>query len=158
MEILVHIITPIIIAVSSFLGIQQPEEVTSVELGLIEEVSPRGQEGGFAMPASGCSYDYSDPTEEHGHADLTDCSGFPIIEIDPPIVRSGEEVDVDWNVGDHTGCEITYKDQVVNIPNGGSNTGTISGVVLTAETLFTLTCNDGSATAVGRVLPKIQET
>ncbi len=132
-------------------GALQADEPVSVAGG-VYEASPKGEAGGFAIPASGCSP--ADP-RWHGYP-IHDCAVKPEIKVDKPIIRYGETVVVDWDPRTHTGCEVAPFEAPV--PNGA-----VAGsepVQPTGEITFTIICdgvgNEDAATV--KVLPRIQET
>ncbi len=166
MENIFNSIAPALLFVSSLLGLgTQPEQlnpapeiniVESVELGL-SETSPRGEQGGFAMPASGCSAIPPHPN--------TGCppGALPIITVDKPLVRYGDDVVITWNPNGYTDCLLsTNLISLTGAPNpvtppigsvGGSRTDTLTG-----QETYTITCTGGSDSVTVKVLPRIQET
>lgn len=125
-------------------------EPSSVEVGLAE-LSPAGEAGGYAMPASGCS-----ASDWHG-AGLHDCNQQPEITVDNPIVRIGEETTLRWDTNGISGCEL-----LGNLNNQGPVTGSGSEVVAPfADTTYVIICDEEAAytqMVTVRVLPRIQET
>ena len=123
----------------------------SVELGL-REMSPKGSEGGFAIPASGCSSG-------------CDHAPDPVITVDKPIVRYGDSVKIHWNPKTNTGCQLSEN---VNVLVGGLNPTTTPNAMAVGsridlpegESIYTITCNRSGHTdsATVKVLPRIQET
>lgn len=153
METVLNIVASFFLAVTGAGGgdavatAQTPE---SVEVG-IAEVSPAGEAGGYAMPASGCS-------EEDWHGEgLHDCNQQPEIELDDPIVRIGEETTLRWDPNGIDRCVL-----VGNLENEGPVNGPGSEVIAPfADTTFVIICDNNAGytdTVTIRVLPRIQET
>lgn len=119
------------------------QDTGSVELGLIE-LSPNGEAGGFAIPASACS----DPS--------SGCPGIPSITAAPPIIRIGDTAVVSWDPQSHSNCNL-----IGNLAAEGpvSSSGS-EDVTPTAETIYRIECDgfEHEDSAVVRVLPRIQET
>lgn len=99
----------------------------SVEVG-VSSLSPLGEAGGRAVPASGCS-DLHD----------SDCND-PTITTSKTFTRIGDDVEICWNPDNHTACtlsdNLTGDPNVIacdtqNIPTHGTRT-------------FTITCTDGA--------------
>lgn len=180
METMFHVITPFILAVGGLFGFAAQDTVIennvqvmreeSVELGL-SETSPRGEMGGFAIPASGCSP--VDPTGHRVPYPVHDCSTLPDISVDKPVIHYGDSVTVSWDPKTQVNCVLSAN---VMALVGGSNPATAPNANLassitnpprittpTGETTFTITC-DGNVnpnnidTVIVKVLPKIQET
>lgn len=153
MESIFSIVTSFLMAVTGAAGIGTDAVAvapSSSEIG-IAELSPAGEAGGYAMPASGCS-----DNQWHGNG-LHDCGRQPIITIDDPIVRTGEETTLRWDNNGIDGCVL-----VGNVAEQGPVTGpgftTISPV---ADTTYIIICDNEQTytqTAFVRVLPRIQET
>jgi hypothetical protein len=167
METVLNIIAPVVVFVASLMGfggnyaqVVAIEEPRSVEIGL-SEVSPKGEAGGFAMPASGCSA--ASPTW-HG-LPVHDCATFPDITVSKPIIRIGDPVTVSWDPRTHTNCVLSSNvTSLTSSPNPSTPpVGTAIGSRIdnpTGETIYTITC-DGVGnydTAAVKVLPRIQET
>jgi hypothetical protein len=155
MQMLVHVFAPAMLFFAALFGTHTAAPAqTSVELGLYE-VSPRGDAGGFAMPASGCSP--ADP-QWHGYP-IHDCAVHPDISVDKPIIRLGESVIVSWDPHTHTNCVLSNNVMALTpVPDGnvaGNRTDYPTG-----ETTYSIVCdgagNEDSATV--KVLPRIQET
>lgn len=123
---------------------------SSVEIGLAE-LSPAGEAGGYAMPASGCS-----AAQWHG-AGLHDCNQQPTIDVDDPIVRIGEETTLRWDSNGISGCQL-----LGNLTNQGPVTGSGSEVITPfADTTYVIICDEEAEytqAVTVRVLPRIQET
>ncbi len=168
METIFNLLAPVIMLVSGLMGLGDAhiaqvatiQEQRSVELGLTE-VSPKGEAGGFAMPASGCSS--ADP-DWHG-APVHDCSTLPDIRTNNPIIRLGDPVTVSWDPRGNTGCVLSSNVTALvsspnpaTAPNGNAIGSRIDSP--TGETIYTITCtgtgNRDQATV--KVLPRIQET
>lgn len=167
MESLLQILTPIFFFTSALLGlgsetvqINAPEYTAtpSVELGLYE-VSPRGEAGGFAMPASGCGV-------VHNGRPVHECAtSAPDISVDKPIVRLGDPVTINWNPKANINCVLSSNVMALtSSPN--PSTAPVAGVAgsrvdsPTGVTTYSITCQDtGNVDAVSvKVLPRIQET
>jgi hypothetical protein len=157
METIFNILAPAILLLSSVTGwggdlAQAPQIVESVEMGL-SEMSPRGEAGGFAMPASGCSVAAS-----HG-LPIHDCSILPDITADKLWVRLGDPVTVTWNPRVHVNCVLSNNLMaLIPAPNGNVPGSRID--YPTGETTYTIICDgEGNRDAVTvKVLPRIQET
>jgi hypothetical protein len=175
MEILLQLFTTVALFTAGVLGqgatqlldTQNTQVLTdSVELGL-NEVSPNGEAGGFAIPASGCS-----PVNPIGHNSpfpIHDCNTPPDITVDKPIVRVGDPVTVSWDRKTHLQCVLSSN---VMALRGGPNPLTAPDVSLTGsptgsridspqnETVYSIICqgtgNRDSVTV--KVLPQIQES
>ncbi len=141
-----EIIAGFILALTSLLGfnnLQDTEHLASVELGLAE-VSPLGEEGGYAVPASGCSY--ITQLDSHGEICVSD---IPLsLELDAfpnPTTYNGSTM-LDWTVYGATGCDAS------DGWSGGKDAGDGSWYQivnnLTATTTFTLTCYDDVGNSV----------
>lgn len=113
METIFNTIAPLILFASSLFGFEYTvpssgvaQTVQSVELGL-SETSPRGDEGGYAVPASGCSS--LDPLWGDGRHPDSVCpvNPGPTITAFPPIIRYGESVSITWNANNNPGCVLT---------------------------------------------------
>lgn len=131
-----------------------PTQPTSVELGLYE-VSPRGEAGGFAIPASGCS-----PASPSWHGyPIHDCTVYPDITADKLIVRYGEDVEVSWNPYSHVNCVLSETVMVLTpLPDGDVADSRIDEP--TGETTYSIVC-DGAGnrdSVTVKVLPRFQET
>lgn len=157
MQALVSFIAPVIIFVSTLISGSQPpsaqgpvSQVSSVELGL-HETSPKGAEGGFAMPASGCS--------DTSHGPIHDCATIPTISVDKPIVRLGDSVTVTWNPHGHTNCSLSINlSSKTPAPNANATGSLVDSP--TGETSYSIVCDGAGnqASVTVRVLPRIQET
>lgn len=126
---------------------QTSEEVVdlfdTVEIGLAE-VSPLGPDGGYAVPASGCSYT--------GHGTVHECTG-PDITADPPIVRYDGEVEICWDPGGYlSGC--TLSDNLT----GNGNSAACETVTLVSESTFDINCGTDTSSVTVLVLPQVEET
>ncbi len=158
METLINIVASAVLFVGSIVGLgsdatplvatlQQP----SVEFGL-SEVSPRGEAGGFAMPASGCS--------DTSHGPIHDCALVPEINVNKSIIRLGDPVIVSWDPRSNTNCVLS--DNVMALPPAtpDGNVADSRSSIPSGETTYTITCdgagNEDSASV--KVLPRIQET
>lgn len=159
MELISYIVLTLGALFSGFSGVPEtPSAVlasASVELG-IQEVSPRGEAGGFAIPASGCSD--ADP-DWHGFP-IHDCSVLPEINTNKPVIRYGEDVIITWDPHSHINCVLSGN--VTDLPPVGAD-GNFPGTrtdTPTGETTYTITCDGvGNADAATvKVLPRIQET
>lgn len=165
METVLNFFTPILMLASSVMGVGSVAasdhaavsvDQASVELGLTE-TSPRGAQGGFAMPASGCSA--ADP-RWHGYP-ITDCSIMPDITTNKSIIRLGGSVIISWDPKIHQNCVLSPNVTRLNTPStpdgnvAGSRTDTPTG-----ETSYSIVCdgagNQDSVTV--KVLPRIQES
>ena len=141
---MIDFIIAAMMAVGAFFGMSNGASINidTVEIGLAE-VSPRGVAGGFAIPASGCSY------PAHG-----ECSD-PSITSSDPIVRYGEDVEICWDPGAHDSCVLS---------SNLTGTAAVAGcedVAVYADTTYTISCDDGvTAEASVQVfaLPLIEET
>lgn len=168
METIFNLLAPAIMLVSSLMGLGDAHTAQvatvqaqrSVELGLTE-VSPRGEAGGFAMPASGCSA--ADPNW-HGEP-IHDCASLPDIRTNSPIIRLGDPVTVSWDPRGNTSCVLSSNvTSLITSPNPATAPdGNVIGSRIdspTGETIYTIVCagagNQDAATV--RVLPRIQET
>ena len=161
MEQILSFALSIAFAFSSLIGVapQVPaslaiSESSSVELGL-REVSPKGEAGGFAIPASGCS---AASPEWHG-APIHDCATFPDISVDKPIIRLGDPVEVSWDPRTHANCILSGNVmELTPVPNPNSIDSRTD--YPTGETTYTITCEGAGNTdsASVKVLPRIQET
>ncbi len=170
METLLTLLMPILLFGSSLLGftsdVPDSKQVVadrvpqSVELGL-REMSPNGEEGGFAIPASGCSSTdlyYGDGT--HPVPNATNCpNNIPIITAVPAIIRAGDSTLISWDPKQGLSCSLSLTvtklngNAVVNPDAIGS-----SSDYPTAQTKYTIRCHNGNAEAIVKVLPVIQET
>ncbi len=163
MEIITYIAASLLLFSSSFSGIggvsilpEMQKQQPTVELGL-REVSPQGEDGGFAIPASHCSA----PNAE----DTCDTSNKPDINVNKPIVRMGEEVIVTWDPNGNTGCALSSTvTKLVAAPNPAqapnanvheSRTDFPEGM-----TTYTIACAGANNTDsdVVKVLMEIEET
>jgi hypothetical protein len=156
MDILIQSLTAIALLISSVTGVSLPiaQVPDSIEVGL-SEVSPRGEEGGFAMPASGCSA--SDP-EWHGGA-IHDCEIRPDSSVDKPIIRLGSPVVVTWDPRSHTNCVLS-DNLMATTPTPDGDVADNRTMYPTGETVFSIICDgvgNGDAVSV-QVLPRFQET
>jgi len=153
MESVFNIIASLLIAVTSLVGGEQASNnvaPSSVEIG-IAELSPRGESGGYAMPASGCSED-----QWHGNG-LHNCGRQPVIELDDTIIRIGEETELRWDPNGIDNCVL-----LGNLQNQGpvvaAGSETIEPI---ADTTYVIICDNEqeyTQTVTVRVLPRIQET
>jgi hypothetical protein len=161
MEIIVQVFVATLLSVASLLGggnvfVSVPD--ASVEIGL-REMSPKGELGGFAIPASGYG-------QIHNGLPEHDCpSSAPDIRVDKPIVRSGEPVIVTWDPKANVGCTLSATvTRLVTSPNPttapnanatGSRIDTPTG-----ETTYAIVCtgSGNSDVVVAKILPRIQET
>lgn len=157
METLIHLIAPLAMFIAGVTGFSSGSTSAvatanqqSVEFGL-SEVSPRGVEGGFAMPASGCS----DTT----HGPIHDCALYPEINVNKAIIRLGESIVVSWDPRSNTNCVLTTN--VTALPPATPNGNVVGSrdATPTGETTYSISC-DGNRTdsATVKVLPRIQET
>lgn len=165
METIFNIITPIVMFASSILGLGgqntlstqdtiSEETPSSVEIGLYE-TSPRGEEGGFAMPASGCSA--ADPLW-HGYP-IHDCSILPDISTNKPIIRLGDPVTIFWDPKIHGGCLLSSNVEALSpTPDAGIADSRVD--YPTGETSYSIVCDGvgNSDSVTVKVLPRIQET
>ncbi len=184
MQAVLNIFAPVFLFTSSLLGFTVPiqnqslpseQAPQSVELGL-REVSPNGERGGFAIPASGCSATNPNPNPNWGdgtHFDFnaTCLSARPTITVDKPIVRMGEMVTISWDPKLNIGCVFSTNMTALTgglNPNTAPNPMIVSGtagnparkVIRSSQTTYSITCdgllNQDSVTV--KVLPRIQET
>lgn len=88
----------------------------------------------------------------------------PSITADPGSVDSGDDADVVWNVGenDPAACTLTADNGGTGLPDSyaaalAAPNGTDT-VTITETTTFTITCPNGSASAIIRAIPKIFES
>ena len=153
MESILSIITSLLFAVTgATAGAETPAAAgpSSVEIGLAE-LSPAGEAGGYAMPASGCS-----AADWHGRG-LHDCNQQPLIDVDDPIVRMGENTTLRWNPNGISNCRL-----LGNLTNQGPVSRAGSEVITPfADTTYVIVCDNQSAytqSVTVRVLPRIQET
>jgi hypothetical protein len=136
-----EILAALLIAVSTFFTGFFVTPEPSVEIG-ISSLSPAGVEGGFAVPASGCS-DLHD----------NDCA-VPVITAETDLVRKGETVEICWNPDNHTSCTLS--------PNlsGNANAIACDNPTVTNATTFSITCTDGipgESTVQVEVVPTVFE-
>ena len=136
----------------------------SVELGL-NEVSPNGEAGGFAIPASGCSA--ADPRWHGGPADAGCVTVTkPTITVDKPIIRVGDTVKISWDPKGNAGCVLSPNVQALTVTPLNTATAPNANAVgskndtPTAETTYSIVCGaaGNEASVSVRVLPRIQET
>jgi hypothetical protein len=137
MEIISALLATITIFFSGLFMPAQP----SVEIG-ISSLSPAGIEGGYAVPASGCS-DLHD----------NDCAA-PTITTSRNLVRKGDPVEICWNPDNHISCTLS--------PNlsGNPNILACDTVTLQNKTQFSISCTDGlpgESTVTVEVVPTFQE-
>jgi len=148
MESVVHILTTLILAVSSMTGIGggalvESQSPGSSELG-ISELSPRGLAGGFAMPASGCS----------SHTHVGEICGDPEIELEDPIIRDDDETQLCWDPNGRTDCRL-----LGDLQNRGPVTGPgCETVNPNSDATYILICGNDVFPVTLRVLPRVQET
>lgn len=180
MEIIAHTLTTFIVFVSGLTGINQlhlaefvPQEPqASVEFGL-QEMSPNGADGGYAMPASGCSatnpvgnLDWGDGTHSDPIKGVTPntCPTVPTITVDRPIVRQGDTVKISWNVNFNKSCILSSNvmDLIVSPLNVTSavnpNINGSRNDQPQSMTTYTISCEGGSAAVTVKVTPRIVET
>ncbi len=139
-------------------GVANDTPPASVELGL-REVSPNGEEGGFAVPASGCS-------RPHPAGYYHDCEEQkPDITVDKPLVRYGDQVVVSWNPKLNINCVLSENVRsLTGTPNPATapNANAVGSRIdeLTGEVTYTITCTGaGNVDQVtAKILPRIQET
>jgi len=153
MESVFNIIASLLMAVTGLVtGEQALNNVapSSVEIG-IAELSPRGEAGGYAMPASGCS-----ENQWHGNG-LHDCGRQPVIELDDNIIRIGEQTELRWDPNGIDNCVL-----IGNLDSAGAVTGPGSEFIQPiADTTYVIICDNEqeyTQTVTVRVLPRIQET
>lgn len=170
METLFTIFAPVILFASSVMHFGVTTDTTiiqpvlaqqnqiSVELDL-QELSPRGESGGFAMPASGCSAADPNPVW-HGYP-IHDCVNplfFPKISVDKPIVRSGNPVTVSWDPKAHRYCVLSANLASLSPVPDGTVVGSVI-INLLGETSYSIVCEGGYSDSVTvKILPRIQET
>ncbi len=148
MESLAHIITTLMMVVSSMTGIGDgslaaSQSPGSSELG-ISELSPLGLSGGLAMPASGCS----------GHTHAAEVCDNPGIEIEDPIIRDDEDTEICWDPAGRTDCTL-----LGDLDNRGPVDGPgCETVDPDSDSTYILVCGDDVFPATLRVLPRVQET
>jgi hypothetical protein len=168
MENIFNSIAPALLFVSSLLGFGtepnlvnpsiETDVVQSVELDL-SETSPRGEQGGFAMPASGCSAIPPHPND-------LGCPGTnPIITATPSLVRYGSQVTISWDPNGNSSCVLT---QNVTSLTGGLNPPAPPSVnanapgsrfdIVTSQETYGIFCVGGYDYVTVKVLPRIQET
>lgn len=86
------------------------------------------------------------------------CPEPPIISVNnsdgPLIVRYNEEVKVAWSPLGNKACTLSA--QIA--PGNNANVTGEDTVVMTGETTFSITCENGSDSVSVRVLPRVQET
>lgn len=177
MENIFNSIAPALLFVSSLLGFGtepalinpsiETDIVESVELGL-SETSPLGAQGGYAMPASGCSAldpNWGDGT--HPTPPATCASTNPIITATPGLVRYGSNVTISWDPNGHSSCFLT---QNVTSLTGSPNPTTPVNAnapgsridIATGQETYAIICYSGitpyQADVTVKVLPRIQET
>jgi hypothetical protein len=136
-----EIIAAVLIAISSFFTSFFITPTPSVEVG-VSTLSPAGAEGGYAVPASGCS-DLHD----------SDCAA-PTITSETDLVRKGETVEICWNPDNHTSCSLS--------PNlsGNANAVACDTVAIDNATTFLISCTDGipgESTVLVEVVPTVFE-
>ena len=179
METIFNTIAPLILFASSLFGFEYTvpsspvaQTVQSVEIGL-SETSPRGEFGGYAVPASGCSA--LDPNWGNGqHPDTTGApcpvNPGPTIIANPEIVRYGESVTITWNANNNPGCFLSSN--IVSLPPQPVDTYAVAPNnkrvdILTGQETFEIRCWNqiiaGVPTAIFdqvtvKVLPRVQET
>jgi hypothetical protein len=148
MKIFTHILILVLVLVGGVLtvGVLYPGDAPdTVEIGL-SETSPRGDSGGYAVPASGCSGG--------------DCEDVTLT-VDSTLVRKGEPVTVCWYLKGHTSCSLNPANKF-NDPVPISDACEI--ITITGEVEFKLTCtaptNLGTkeSTKRVRVLPEMYES
>lgn len=136
----------------------------SVELGL-NEVSPNGDAGGFAIPASGCSA--ADPRWHGGPADAGCVTVTkPTITVDKPVIRVGDTVKISWDPKGNASCVLSPNVRAlivsplnaVTAPN--ANAVGSRNDIPASETTYSIVCGaaGNEASVSVRVLPRIQET
>ncbi len=135
----------------------QQDAPVSVEFGL-SETSPRGEKGGFAMPASACSQPHpGDPVP----CPATD---EPKITAVPPIVRKGEVTKITWDPNGNIYCNLSANVLALKISPDNPTTVPNSDAVGSRndrpnnEKKYTIYCANTEASVTVRVLPVIQET
>jgi hypothetical protein len=145
----------------------------SVELR-IAELSPMGEVGGYAVPASGCG---SAGGGRHSHGRIV-CDP-PTITADKVLVRRGTEVGVTWTTGGWPGCVLSDKintaesydvedpaiDRMLEstaqqmyaagyVPRKGTYDATITG-----EATFSINCGAGGSDSVTvYILTELEES
>lgn len=118
-----EIISTLLVSISLFFtGFFAPAE-PSVEVG-ISSLSPAGIDGGYAVPASGCS-------------GPTDCNA-PVITADKTLVPPNEPVEICWNPSNHHDCKLSK-----NL-TGNANQITCETVTIQSSTRFAIQCIDGT--------------
>jgi hypothetical protein len=164
MEILIQLFTGTLMAITSFIGggvVETEYASNSVELGL-RETSPKGEGGGFAIPASGCGVVHTEANPDYVH----ECpSSVPNISVDKPIMRLGDPVTVTWDPKSNVGCVLSNTVmKLITSPNPSTAPNpSVSGSRVdepTGETMYTITCTGGGNTdnAIVKILPRYQET
>jgi hypothetical protein len=122
-----EIISALLVSLSLFFtGFMSPAE-PSVEVG-ISTVSPAGIQGGYAVPASGCSTWHS--------SGPNDCDS-PIITANRELVPSGSTVEISWNPFNHKDCTLSS-----NL-TGNANVAGNEDVIVENTTRYTIKCTDG---------------
>lgn len=150
-------------ALSSFFGNGEvvSSATPSVELGL-HEVSPKGEMGGYAVPASGCGVVHTEANPSYVH----ECpASVPEITVDKRIVRVGDPVTVSWNPKTNVGCVLSNNvTRLVTSPNPTTppDANAVGSRIdsPTGETTYTITCTGSGNTdsAIVKLLPRYQET
>jgi len=150
MEIFTQTLTGVLMFIGGLFGADIPV-VDTVEIGL-SEMSPLGDAGGFAIPASGSSgCDVS----------LDNCAGDVVLTVDNALVRQGDTVEVCWYPKNHSSCTLSPASKFTG---ENADVPACVDVVQTAETTYTLTCAE--PTSLGektsskrvRVLPQMYES
>jgi hypothetical protein len=119
-----EIISALLVSLSLFFtGFMSPAE-PSVEVG-ISTVSPAGIQGGYAVPASGCS-----------HVHDNDCA-TPTIDANKELISPGNSVVISWNPDNHNFCELS-----ANLTGDPTAIGSET-VILETTTRFSIECFDG---------------
>lgn len=177
MENIFNSIAPALLFVSSLLGFGvdpatldstiKTDVVESVELGL-SETSPRGAEGGYAMPASGCSaLDPNWGNGTHSTPPASCASTNPIITASPSLVRYGSQTNISWNPNGHTSCFLSQNVTSLTAPPNPSaavnaNASGSRFDIMTGQETYGILCYSGAdpyqAEVTVKVLPRIQET
>ena len=155
METIFSLITSTLIFITGLLpmqgivGVQNQSMPDSVEIGL-SETSPAGPQGGFAVPASGCT--------DLSHGPIHQCNKLPEISSNPYVIRMGESATVTWKTNGIAGCEL-----IGDLAAAGSLSTNAQGsevVQPSSDAVYTIRCTSDTYMDIVtvRVLPRIQET
>lgn len=93
-----------------------------------------------------------------------DCNNLALpdnaLVITPPLVRSGDSIDISWNLGLNYPTNCTLEGPGINVVFTGPSdaTGTINDVVVTGPHRYTLSCGTQQRTEDLKLLPNIEES